>query len=92
MLDAALHADPGRLALRERQRRQSLGFPPFGALGTLAGPGADDFAAATGLVSAPLADRVLVRANTWTELADALGSTPRPPGSRVRVAIDPPRE
>ena len=89
---AALHADPGRLATAEQALRRSLRFPPFGALAAVAGPGAVEWLAATGLTTAAVDDRSLVRASTWTELADGLASVPRRPGSRLRVVVDPPRE
>ena len=39
VLRAAVHADPGLASGPEREIRQSLGLPPFGALAVLAGPG-----------------------------------------------------
>jgi primosomal protein N' (replication factor Y) (superfamily II helicase) len=92
VVDAALYADPGRLAATERETRRSLGFPPFGALASVAGAGAAEWLALSGLVTAPVDDRVLVRAVDWTKLADGLATAPRPAGSRLRVVVDPPRE
>jgi primosomal protein N' (replication factor Y) len=97
VLDAALHADPGRLAAAESERRAALGFPPFAALGAVSGDGAGDFAAA--LAAAPAGSslevlgpddggRYLLRAPTHQQLCDALAATPRPSG-RLRVEVDP---
>jgi hypothetical protein len=37
------------------------------------------------------AGRYLLRAAEWDELGRILVATPRPPRSRIRVAVDPPR-
>jgi primosomal protein N' (replication factor Y) len=95
VLDAALHADPGRLVDTERARRRSLGFPPYAAIAAVTGSGTEQFAAALRAVPqlAVLggAERILVRAEDWATLADGLASVERPIGSRVRVEVDPPR-
>jgi primosomal protein N' (replication factor Y) len=91
VLQAVLHADPSRLAKVETERRQLLGLPPFSALAAVSGAGAIDFASATGLESSADADVVLLRADSWDRLGQALESTPRPKGSRLRIAVDPPR-
>jgi primosomal protein N' (replication factor Y) len=91
VLDAALHADPGRLAAIELPRRQALARPPFSALALVSGEGAAVLAGALeGVeVSGPDGDgRWLVRAPDQTTLGDALGRVPRPPG-RLRVEVDP---
>lgn len=92
-LDAALHADPGRLALVECARRAALRLPPEVAVARLSGPGANEIAA--GLrgtlgveVLGPAGDRWLVRAGDHRALCDALAAVPRP-GDRVRVEVDP---
>jgi primosomal protein N' (replication factor Y) len=95
VLDAAVRADPGRLAAAEEVVRRALGFPPHGALAELSGPGAaelaDRLAGGSGLtVLGPRHGRFLVRAPDPAHLADALAATSRPP-ARVRVAVDPPR-
>jgi primosomal protein N' (replication factor Y) len=90
-LRAVLLADPSRLSAVEMQRRELLSLPPFGALAAVSGEGAGAFTAATGLVAAPSGSAVLVRADTWLELGVALASTPRPPASRLRIEVDPPR-
>jgi primosomal protein N' (replication factor Y) (superfamily II helicase) len=91
VLQAVLHADPGRAAKVELSRRELLGLPPFAALASISGSGAGDYAAATGLEASSTGDAVLLRAPTWEVLGAALAATPRPKGSRLRIAVDPPR-
>ena len=95
MIQAALLADPGRLAEVEAARRRELDLPPFAALAAVSGPGSDDVAEAlrnmAGVVVGGGAGRYLVRATTWDDLGPALIAAPRPKGSRVRVEVDPPR-
>jgi len=96
VLDAALHADPGRLAASEARRREELGFPPARALALVSGPGAAELVAALAgggaadgvEVLGPADDRWLLRADTHRELCDALARAPRP-SQRVRVEVDP---
>jgi primosomal protein N' (replication factor Y) len=91
VLDAVLHADPGRLVDREHARREALGFPPSRALAEVSGAAAPLFIeglpAAVEVVG-PSDGRWLVRAPDHQTLSDALGSIPRPPG-RLRVDVDP---
>jgi primosomal protein N' (replication factor Y) len=93
---AALLADPGRLVEPERARRRLLGLPPFAALAAISGAGSDEVAAA--LREVPGVDvggsdrAYTARAATWDDLGRAIIATPRPRGSRVRVAVDPPRQ
>jgi primosomal protein N' (replication factor Y) len=91
VLQAALLADPGRLARAEAARRRELSLPPFGALARVTGDGAADFVASLPVPSAADADGYLVRAGDWDELGRALTSTPRPRTSRVRIEVDPAR-
>ena len=91
VLQAVLHADPSRAATVETDRRRLLGLPPFGALAAISGSSAAEFVSATGLQHTDAGATVLVRAESWTELGARLASTPRPSGSRLRVAVDPPR-
>jgi primosomal protein N' (replication factor Y) len=91
-LQAAVHADPGRLAGPERALRELLDLPPFGVVTLLRGPGAAAYA--DGLrslgsvtVSSSEPDRWMVRAADHTTMADALASVPRPP-ERLRVEVD----
>lgn len=92
-LDAAVRADPGRLAVVESARRAALRLPPEAAIARLSGPGADEVAA--GLqgtlgveVLGPAGDRWLVRAEDHAALCDGLAAAPRP-GERVRIEVDP---
>jgi primosomal protein N' (replication factor Y) (superfamily II helicase) len=94
VIDAARHAAPERLAEVERDAREALGFPPFGALASVSGLGADEFVAAlpsTVMRASPSEGRWLLRAGTPTALADALRASARPSGSRIRVEVDPSR-
>jgi primosomal protein N' (replication factor Y) len=93
VLDAVLHADPGRLAVTEQARRQALGFPPASALAAVSGPAATAFVAqlegTAGVdLLGPAGDRWLVRARDHAALSDALATVTRPPG-RLRVEVDP---
>ncbi len=93
VIDAALHADPGRLMLVTRARRQELGFPPFRAMAEISGAAApvfiDVLGAPLGLeIDGPSDGRWLVRAARVDTLADALAAVPRPQG-RLRIEVDP---
>jgi primosomal protein N' (replication factor Y) (superfamily II helicase) len=93
VVQAALHADPGRLADEERPRRRAIGYPPFTALAAVSGPVADQFIDQLGArlgveVLGPADGRWLLRAADHATLCDALAATPRPPG-RLRVEVDP---
>lgn len=91
VLQSVLYADPSRAAKAELQRRQLLSLPPFSALAAVSGPGASEFAAASGLEASPTDGTVLLRATSWDDLGAALAATPRPRGSRLRVEVDPAR-
>jgi primosomal protein N' (replication factor Y) (superfamily II helicase) len=93
VLDAVLHADPGRLAAPERARRIELGFPPATALAAVSGAGAPEFIDAFGSrlgidVLGPVDGRWLLRAPDHQTLCDALAVTPRP-RARTRIEVDP---
>ena len=90
VLQAALHADPERVAAAERPRRQVLGFPPAAAVALVSGEAAAEFVAALKEVDVlgPDGDRWLVRAPDHRVLCDALAAAPRPAG-RLRVEVDP---
>ena len=95
VLDAVLHADPGRLSGPALARRRELGLPPSRALAVLSGAGAEELAGAlrrdsTVAVAGPADGRYLVRAADPDALGTALASAPRPT-DRVRVEVDPPR-
>jgi primosomal protein N' (replication factor Y) len=92
VVQAALLADPTRLAAVERERRAALRFPPVTAIAEVSGPPAAAFV--EGLrgrsdveILGPADGAWLVRAASHEALADALASVPRPPG-RLRVAVD----
>lgn len=92
---AASEANPDIVTAAERERRSMLGLPPFGALALATGAFSDE------VVSQLDPDRVqvggdgdqrfLLRSTDWTTLGAAINETTRPPGSRVRVAVDPAR-
>jgi primosomal protein N' (replication factor Y) len=95
VVQAALLADPGRLVPGELERRRLLALPPFSALASVSGAGSDAVAEAVrgvdGLTVGRAGDVHVVRAPTWDALGEALVDAPRPRGSRVRIAVDPPR-
>jgi primosomal protein N' (replication factor Y) len=93
VIDAAVHADPSRLAVVEAARRAALRLPPEVAMALVSGAAAPEFAAALatapGLeVLGPSAGKWLVRAGDHRTLCDGLAATARPPGT-LRVAVDP---
>jgi primosomal protein N' len=93
VLDAAVHADPGRLTAAELARREALRLPPYTALAEVSGPDAAAMVASLPQSverMGPDGDRWLVRAPDHTILSDALASVTRPRG-RVRVVVDPAR-
>jgi primosomal protein N' (replication factor Y) len=95
VIQAALLADPGRMTEHERDRRVSLGLPPFGAYAEISGAGSDAFIASivvpNGVVIAGGGGEYVARADDWMALGAALNSGVRPLGSRLRIAVDPPR-
>ncbi len=91
VLRSVLVGDTSRIADEELRRREMLGLPPFRALASIEGADAAEFAAATGLESAPTPKGALVRSDSWDDLGAALAETPRPKGSRLRIEVDPPR-
>ena len=93
VIDAALHADPSRLAVVEAARRAALRFPPETAVAAISGKAAAAFVTAlpagAGVeVLGPVNDRWLLRAPGHKTLCDTLAATPRPPG-RLRIEVDP---
>lgn len=93
VVQAALRADPIRVADAERARRELLGFPPFSALAQVSGEAAPAFVerlgAPPGVQVAQVDDRRwLLRAPDHQALCDALAAVERPPG-RLRVEVDP---
>ena len=93
VLDAAVRADPGRLAAAEGPRRAELRLPPEVALALVSGEAASEFVARLPPSVETLGSGEglwLARARDYRVLCDALASVPRPPG-RLRVAVDPER-
>jgi primosomal protein N' (replication factor Y) len=91
LVKAVAVGDVSRLWPAELDARRLLGLPPFRALASVEGADAAEFVTATGLESAPTPKGCLVRSDSWDQLGAALADTPRPKGSRLRVAVDPPR-
>ena len=93
MVDAALHADPSRLATVELVARTALRFPPAAALAAISGPAASEYVdqlrdRVDVELLGPADGRWLVRASEHQLLCDALATLTRPPG-RLRVEVDP---
>jgi primosomal protein N' (replication factor Y) len=93
VIDAAVHADPGRLAVVELARRSALRLPPEWALATVSGDGATEVAnrleSAPGIdVSGPASGQWLLRAPDHETLCDALAALPRQK-ARTRLSVDP---
>ncbi len=95
VIQAALLADPGRIVAAERERRRMLALPPFGAYAEISGSGSDEFVAsipaADGVVIAGADGAYVARSDDWMLLGSAINQGMRPAGSRLRIAVDPPR-
>jgi primosomal protein N' (replication factor Y) len=90
-IQAAVRADPGRLAEAELVVRKALQLPPASALAQLSGEGAASYAASLQGVAVGGPDqggRWLVRARDHAVLCDALAAAVRPTG-RLRIEVDP---
>ena len=90
---AAFRADPALLARAERDRRQELGLPPYGAIAVVSGPAAEEFmdrlGTPLGIQIAPDANgQHFLRASDYDTLCDALAAVERPSG-RLRIDVDP---
>ncbi|HJM31201.1 MAG: hypothetical protein QF367_09260 [Acidimicrobiales bacterium] len=95
VLQAVLHADPGRLAGPEAARRRLLRLPPYSAMAQVSGAVAAEFIERLGTpegidVLGPKDGSWLVRASDPAALADTLAAVRRPPG-RLRIEVDPAR-
>ncbi len=93
VLDALLHADPGRFATSEMALRTELALPPAVALAMISGAAAPEFMARLGspagvTVMGPDEGRWLVKAPDHHTLSGALLAVRRPSG-RLRIAVDP---
>jgi len=99
VLDAAVRADPGRLAELELAQREELELPPFRALAELSGDaevvaGVAESLAARVEVLGPTDGRWLARAPDHQRLCDALAAVGRPVGAGnqvLRIDVDPQR-
>ena len=95
VLRAAATGDPSIVTDGERTRRHMLSLPPFGALARVSGAGSDEFVARPQRTRARRrprsADHHLVRAADWLDLGRRLNAAERPPGSRIRIEVDPAR-
>lgn len=93
VVQAAVHADPGRVAEVERARRELLRLPPVTAMAEVSGAAANGFIATlghpAGVEVAEVGEgRWLLRASDFATLGDALARVRRPPG-RLRIEVDP---
>ena len=93
VVQAVLRGDPALVAVAERDRRQALGYPPYGAQALVSGAGAEEFIGSLGsppgvTVRSSHEDRWLLRADDHPPLLDALARTPRP-AARLRIEVDP---
>jgi primosomal protein N' (replication factor Y) len=90
VVQAALHADPYRVAAVELERRRILGYPPATAMAALSGAVAEQYV--EGLegidVLGPRDGTWLLRAPDHDTLLTALAAAPRPSG-RMRLDVDP---
>jgi primosomal protein N' (replication factor Y) len=96
---ALVEADPALVTASETEYRQTLGYPPFGALAELSG---DDEALVVAVdavrvlgvqVFGPADGKALVHAADWETLAEALSPAVQAGRAhgRLRAAVDPPR-
>lgn len=90
---AAFRADPALLARAERDRRQELGLPPYGAIAVVSGPSAGEFmdrlGTPLGIQIAPdSSGQYFLRAPGYDSLCDTLAAVERPSG-RLRIDVDP---
>ncbi len=90
VIQAALHADPTRVADAERERRRILGYPPSTAMAALSGAVAEQYVdGIEGIdVLGPRDGTWLLRAPDHDTLLAALEAAPRPSG-RMRLDVDP---
>lgn len=90
VIQAALHADPYRVAAVELERRRILGYPPATAMAALSGAVAEQYVEGIeGIeVLGPRDGTWLLRAPDHDTLLAALAAAPRPSG-RMRLDVDP---
>jgi primosomal protein N' (replication factor Y) len=92
-VDAAVHADPGRLVRSELPMRRALGLPPITAVAAISGEGAEQLVESLEpgddvTIQGPREGRWRVVAPDHDRLSAVLGAGLRPP-ARVRVEVDP---
>jgi primosomal protein N' (replication factor Y) len=90
---AAFRSDPALLARTERDRRQELGLPPYGAIAVVSGLVAKEFMERFGTplgvqIAPDLGGQFFLRASDYDTLCNALAAIERPPG-RLRIDVDP---
>ncbi len=92
VIEAALHADPSRVAAAEEVVRRTFRLSPYAAVADISGVAAPAFVAALGrppgLEVQGGAGAWRVRAADHQTLCDALAAVERPPG-RLRIDVDP---
>ena len=93
VITSARKGDPAIVAIAERNRRQALALPPYGAQVALSGAGATELVDAFGTVDGvqlrgPVEERWLIRAARLEPVLDRLAEIPRP-AARVRIEVDP---
>ena len=93
VVQAALRADPALLARAERDRRQELNLPPYGAIAVVSGPEAGEFMERFGTplgvqIAPDPSGQFFLRAPDYDTLCNALAATERPTG-RLRIDVDP---
>lgn len=90
VVQAALHADPSRVSVAERERRRILGYPPSTAMAAVSGAGADEYVLGVEGVDllGPRDGTWLLRAPDHAILLSALEQAPRP-ANRLRLDVDP---
>ena len=93
VVQAAVHADPGRVSAAERDRRRLLDLPPYSAMAEVSGDGAAAFIEALDTpeevqVAEVGPSRWLLRAPDHERLCNVLAEVRRPPG-RLRIEVDP---
>ena len=95
VVQAALHADPDRVAEAEAARRALLRFPPVATIAVVGGEAASAYVERVGHpigvdVQGPDDGRWMLRAEDRSVLMDHLATVDRPPG-RLRLWVDPAR-
>ena len=90
---AAFRAEPALLARAERDRRQELALPPYGAIAVVSGPVAPEFMERFGTppgirVGPDPGGQFYLRAPDYDTLCNALAAPERPSG-RLRIDVDP---